>query len=103
LHDRKNKGGRSLSNHEETLAHGLGDGVRASAGAELADDGRDVELRRVRRHAETPGDDLVGGALGQKPQHLQLARSEIDVRGLLPGTRQPGADAIRDGRGAEAG
>src|SRR5262245_18606096 len=61
---------------ENTEPRGVCDGVGAANRIQLVEELADVELGRVHRDAEPPGDLLVGRALGDQRQHLDLARGQ---------------------------
>src|SRR5262249_21371203 len=55
---------------------GVCDGVGAANRIQLVEELADVELGRVHRDAEPPGDLLVGRALGDQRQYLDFARGQ---------------------------
>src|SRR5205085_2817418 len=59
--------------------HPVGDtgGVHAPLGAELAQDVRDVHARGAGADVESGGDLAVGVALGEQPEHRELARGQV--------------------------
>ena len=61
---------------ENAEPRGVRDGVGATDRIELVQELADVELGRVHRDAEPPGDLLVGRALGDQRQHLDFARGQ---------------------------
>jgi transcriptional regulator BetI-like protein len=61
---------------EKTEPRGVLDGVGATDRIQLVEELADVELGRVHRDAEPPGDHLVGRALGDQRQHLDFARGQ---------------------------
>jgi hypothetical protein len=61
---------------ENTEPRGVRDGVGATNRIQLVEELADVELGRVHRDAEPPGDLLVGRALSDQCQHLDFARRQ---------------------------
>ena len=59
--------------------------IRSPRSTQFCHDGRDVELGRVRRYAEAPGNGFVRRSFRQQPQHLQFAQGELDRRRLILG------------------
>ena len=81
--------GSSTSNHDEPQTHGFGHRIRSPCSAQFCHDGGDVELGRVRRYAEVPGNGFVRFSFRQQPQHLQFSRGELDRRRLILARRFP--------------
>ena len=67
------------SKMDDPEPHSVRDRIGAAGGVELIDEGVDMELGSVNRDPEPAGDGLIGGALGQKRDDLQLARRQPDV------------------------
>src|SRR5690242_9960028 len=65
---------------EEAALDGERDSLGAILGAELLEEGGDVELGRALGNAEGASDLLVRLAVGHQPQHLALAWAEAAVR-----------------------
>src|SRR3954447_21291720 len=65
---------------DDARAHGHGDHLRAVTGAELARDPGQVALHGQSGEPERLADLLVGAAVGDEPQQLDLAAGELSDR-----------------------
>ena len=71
---------RIAAAQDQALSLDLDTAVGPHPGVELLDQRGDMEFGGVAGDAQTPGYCLVGGALGEQSQHLQLARRESGER-----------------------
>src|SRR3990172_12534519 len=68
---------RARSEEDQPEAGGEDDGLSTALGAQLAQDGVDVELHGMLADAQPLSDGLIGQALGQELEHLHLARGQL--------------------------